>query len=1304
MRENPQPVPPSFLGVDNQDDAGEAPRFSFGSKTDGAATISQTSGNSTSEIEALKLRIAELEMRTQNDAPTPSLSQNTADAGVKQGNNQPKVMANLERYKRMEECLYLHRKEWESDGGPATWSMNEFSDRPEWREQIGQYGPWRYLWEVQSDKKYERPDPFDRYHVCEAGHDKQNKPEYDEYDRTIDYGYRRERLRKNFEWDLDRLFLAEEMERRRQGSVLHKPKASDIHASNQKMQQFHGDDAEAMEEASLIFYAAPEIKRLDWPGFKPLANSLEKDAHAIDVLIGEPIIEDSNLGQSLNWFDSQPRQHQKPDWLRDGKFAQDVAAGLVQLPERIRINSTILRKAMAKILGSDGQSLDDTGEGSVSVIFTRPFKAITYCEPTLRQWHAELEKKHNKVSISTKEDTVVSDTSPLSPQQTVQETAVPPVSVGDEHLGKDLTSESIIDELDTASSDEARQKKEEEQKEGNAQSDADSLKAIGHLECILKFIDSDILARKAALDGIENHKAFYSDLWHLFRPGTEVIRADGKQAYRVIRTSSAAHRFVNTRSWWDNITAQKRSTSFLIDCVYIDFDGTNLGPVYAQFSIKIFEGEKEVTSFEVYPLRFHRTKRADFSDSEWDQVQELPSGERFRQKLINRGAKFMSVIPMKHMYYSGLTLGARDEVESQVVIDFDIPSSIDAPDDPSKPIPRDKEKWKPEIRSVITKLTDPADKGSKGDLGQKTCHGPCCYGEFVYDDTFIDQKEATEYIESLVPKTRAIDDHSSVAISPRPLKEVQADTSGVGSISNDELVIMTHRVFGFVLRSRKWAKLDLSYITDVHSSIPIEITDNSAVEPNTDETEPSTALDRLVLEEGHRNMIVSLISQHFREKALSRSQKEEFDIVKGKGKGLILLLHGAPGVGKTSTAEGVAELFQKPLLQITCGDLGSTAREVEEALETNFAMASKWGCILLLDEADIFLAERTREDYVRNGLVAVFLRTLEYYNGILFLTTNRVGDFDEAFTSRIHVSLYYPELDHKKTIQVFKLNLEMIEKRIAQKGKTIQLDKTDICMFAGEHFMKHEHARWNGRQIRNACQTALALAEFEAQGNNHKAVQIPNAAIKLEVRHFSVVQDAYLEFAKYMNDLYGTNAARRAKEARLRALWELERNINLMDKSSFMMGAQNQPQASSQRYPPSQQGFRPPNFQQQSFSQQSQHHGFPPNQFYEQQPPSHQNPNMAMPQPMHSNNPQIHVQEELPGRRSWDSQSAKPFGASEDENRSRELPRSTPIPYQQQQQGSQNWVQQSVQSMYEGAGNQDGFGSSDGDYSLGTRR
>ncbi|KAK0612410.1 hypothetical protein B0T17DRAFT_464423, partial [Bombardia bombarda] len=75
-------------------------------------------------------------------------------------------------------------------------------------------------------------------------------------------------------------------------------------------------------------------------------------------------------------------------------------------------------------------------------------------------------------------------------------------------------------------------------------------------------------------------------------------------------------------------------------------------------------------------------------------------------------------------------------------------------------------------------------------------------------------------------------------------------------------------------------------------------------------------------------------------------------------KSLIILLHGAPGVGKTTTAEGVAEIFKKPLFQTTCGDLGTTAKEVETALQTNFALANRWGCILLLDEADVFLAER----------------------------------------------------------------------------------------------------------------------------------------------------------------------------------------------------------------------------------------------------------------------------------------------------------------------------------------------------------
>jgi hypothetical protein len=248
------------------------------------------------------------------------------------------------------------------------------------------------------------------------------------------------------------------------------------------------------------------------------------------------------------------------------------------------------------------------------------------------------------------------------------------------------------------------------------------------------------------------------------------------------------------------------------------------------------------------------------------------------------------------------------------------------------------------------------------------------------------------------------------------------------------------------------------------------------------------------------------------------------------------LLHGAPGVGKTTTAEGVAELFKKPLFQITCGDLGTTAGEVEVALETNFALANRWGCILLLDEADVFLTARSPQDFKRNGLVAVFLRVLEYYAGILFLTTNRIGDFDEAFASRVHISLHYPQLDLKSTLEIFKLNLQLIRTRFQRKGRKLTIDENEIFAFAEHYWTCNEKGRWNGRQIRNGCQTALALAEFKAQGSSHERIIHADAEVKLQVEDLRTVSSAYLDFYSYLTKIYGKDLDRRANAIRIRAL------------------------------------------------------------------------------------------------------------------------------------------------------------------------
>jgi len=171
----------------------------------------------------------------------------------------------------------------------------------------------------------------------------------------------------------------------------------------------------------------------------------------------------------------------------------------------------------------------------------------------------------------------------------------------------------------------------------------------------------------------------------------------------------------------------------------------------------------------------------------------------------------------------------------------------------------------------------------------------------------------------------------------------------------------------------------------------------------------------------------------------------------------------------------------------------------------------------------------------------VFLRILEYYSGILFLTTNRLGDLDEAFGSRIHIGLHYPQLDQDSTRAVFELNLKLINDRFAIKGRELAIDSSGILEFANKYWIDHPDMRWNGRQIRNACQTALALAEFTAQGGSHLQVLDAGAKISLGLDQLEVVAKAYLEFTTYLDDIFDTNSERRAKQMRIRAR-ELEKH------------------------------------------------------------------------------------------------------------------------------------------------------------------
>jgi hypothetical protein len=136
------------------------------------------------------------------------------------------------------------------------------------------------------------------------------------------------------------------------------------------------------------------------------------------------------------------------------------------------------------------------------------------------------------------------------------------------------------------------------------------------------------------------------------------------------------------------------------------------------------------------------------------------------------------------------------------------------------------------------------------------------------------------------------------------------------------------------------------------------------------------AFDRLVLPSQQKELILGFVE----------SQQDEMnkfdDVIEGKGRGMILLLCGPPGVGKTLTAESCAEEMRVPLYMMSAGDLGLDPRTVETSLKDILEMCTKWNAILLLDEADVFLEERSLHELERNKLVSIFLRVLEYYEGI----------------------------------------------------------------------------------------------------------------------------------------------------------------------------------------------------------------------------------------------------------------------------------------------------------------------------------
>ncbi|RYP92469.1 hypothetical protein DL770_001415 [Monosporascus sp. CRB-9-2] len=219
----------------------------------------------------------------------------------------------------------------------------------------------------------------------------------------------------------------------------------------------------------------------------------------------------------------------------------------------------------------------------------------------------------------------------------------------------------------------------------------------------------------------------------------------------------------------------------------------------------------------------------------------------------------------------------------------------------------------------------------------------------------------------------------------------------------------------------------------------------------------------------------------------SRQGGANLDLIKGKGQGLNVLLHGSPGTGKTLMVESFAEAFQIPLYTVTCGELGYDSDALEERLQQALLRATNWNAILLLEEADVFVQVRDF-DLRRYAVVSSFLRHLDYSQAVVFMTTNRVTKFDPALLSRIHLNLWFPDFDFKAQQEVWKDVIDRLEGLNREEKENL----TYLIDYELENLDGRVYTHMNGRQIRNCISAASALARGLGKNGGLKPIDVKN--------------------------------------------------------------------------------------------------------------------------------------------------------------------------------------------------------------------
>lgn len=185
------------------------------------------------------------------------------------------------------------------------------------------------------------------------------------------------------------------------------------------------------------------------------------------------------------------------------------------------------------------------------------------------------------------------------------------------------------------------------------------------------------------------------------------------------------------------------------------------------------------------------------------------------------------------------------------------------------------------------------------------------------------------------------------------------------------------------------------------------------------------------------------------------------------GKGLSILLYGAPGVGKTMSVQIISKVlgldaYRIDLSQIVSKYIGETEKNLGEI----FDMAKNSCSILFFDEADALFTKRTdvkdSKDKYANMETAFLLQKIEEHDGIVILASNHINNFDEAFQRRMQYIINIPLPGAELRLQMWKnafpkeaplsedIHFEFLAEKFELSGSRIKSIAIHAAYFAAE--------------------------------------------------------------------------------------------------------------------------------------------------------------------------------------------------------------------------------------------------------------